>query len=104
MKKKYITLIDRTWKGKEWWTSFRSTKFIRTLTDEEASQLDNIEEVIPLKPLEENVIGDDRKNGRMFCKKCESKRGFHIHKVRHGQYSQWYNIYKCADCGCREKR
>ena len=102
MKKKYITLRDRTWKGKEWWTSFYGVKNIRTLTDEEASTLEDIQEVIPLKPLEENVVGDD--NSRMFCLKCGSKRGFFVHKVRRGKMSDWYSIFKCGDCGCREKR
>ena len=89
-KRKYITLRDRTWKGEEWWSSFGGTKFIRTLTDEEAKTLDDIEEVTPLRPLETGVVGDE--NGRMFCKKCDSKRGFYIHKMFRSAQVNWYYI------------
>lgn len=102
MKKRYITLIDRTWKGKGWWSSFGGTYFYRMLTDEEAKSLDCIQEVIPLKPCEENVV--NRESGRISCLKCKSTKGFFIHKMFRGKQINWYYIYKCADCGCREKK
>lgn len=46
MRKPYITLRDRTWKGKEWFTSCFGQKNIRMLTDEEAEKLENIQCVI----------------------------------------------------------
>ena len=100
-KKKYITLYDRTWKGKEWFSSFRSQKFIRSLTEAEAAMLDGIEEVVPALPLEEGVVG--LSNGRLYCKKCGSAKGFFVHKMHRGEQSRWYTTYKCADCGARER-
>ena len=99
--KSYITLRDRTWKGKEWFSSHGSYKFIRKLTDEEAGVLDDIELVPEPKPFEKIVGNDD---GRMFCLKCDSKKGFYVYKMRRGKQKNWYNIYKCANCGCREKK
>lgn len=107
MKKPYITKIDRTWKGKTWFSSLGRAKIIRKLTDEEAKPLleeGTIEEVIPLKDCEENVVGEDRENGRMFCLKCKSQRGFYIHKHHRGAMMNWYHIFRCSDCGCREKK
>lgn len=102
MKKNYITLVDRTWKGKEWWADTK--RGIRKLTDEEASSLENIREYIsPLKPLGENVVGQEPHMGKMYCLKCQSKKGFYVYKNRRGEQVGWYNIYKCADCGAREK-
>ena len=99
--KPYITLRDRTWKGKEWFTSYRSYKNIRMLTNEEAESLDNIQEVIPKKKPIKGVVGD--KDGRLFCLKCGSQKGFYIYKMHRGKQSNWYNIYTCPDCGEREK-
>lgn len=96
----YITLRDRTWKGKEWWASYGSDKFIRKLTDEEAATLDDIELVPEPKPFEK-IVGSD--NGRMFCLKCDSRKGFYPYKMHRGAQKNWYTIYKCADCGSREK-
>jgi len=97
--KPYITLIDRSWKGKEWFTSFRSYKNIRRLTDEEAEPLlkdGTIEEVI-LPEYGKDIIGNN--NGRMFCKKCGSDKGFYIKKRPFGKK---VNVYTCAGCGIRE--
>jgi len=55
--KPYITLRDRQWKGKEWFTSWRSQKNIRRLTDEEAKPFledGTIKEVIPPEYGKEN--------------------------------------------------
>jgi len=103
MKKSYITLRDRTWKGREWWSSYGRNVNIRRLTDEEAATLTDIEEwVNPLQPVQDNVVGND--DGRMFCKKCGSKKGFYVYKNHRGEQKKWYTIYKCAECGAREKR
>ena len=100
-KKKYITTRDRTWKGKDWFSSFRSTKFIRTLTQKEADSLDCIQEVPKPKPFVK-CRGDN--NGRMFCLLCKSTRGFYIYQMHRGKQINWYMIYKCSDCGEREKK
>ena len=72
------------------------------LTDEEAETLENIQIIeLPKKPID-NVVGND--NGRMYCLKCDSRKGFYIYKMRRGKQDNWYNIYKCADCGKREKK
>jgi len=102
MKNKYTTLIDRTWKGKEWFTSYRSYVNVRTLSDEEAKPL--LEEApiklfIPKKPYKKNVMGSD--DGRMFCNLCGSREGFYIKKRPFGHNIE---IYTCANCGEREKR
>jgi len=71
--KSYITLIDRTWKGKGWFTSYKSYKNIRRLADEEAKPLleaGTIKEV-ELPKYSKDIVGND--NGRMFCNKCGSK-------------------------------
>jgi len=104
MKKKYITHIDRTLRGKEWWSTFGSTKFIRTLTDEEAATLDNIEEVPEPKPFEKIVDEALARTGKLACIKCGSKKGFYIYKMNRGKQSGWYVIYRCPDCGAREKK
>lgn len=102
-KKKYITLRDRVWKGKEWWSSFRRQVYIRTLTQEEANTLDDIQEYVPkLKPLEENII--DCKDSRLSCKKCKSTKGFYVYNFRRGEQKKWFRIYTCADCKSREKK
>ncbi len=101
MKKSYITLRDTQWKGKEWFTSFRSYRNIRRLTDEEAKPLleeGTIKEYNP-PVYEKDVIGRD--NGRLFCKKCGSKKGFYIKKRPFGRK---VNIYTCAECGIKEKK
>jgi len=103
MKKKYITKYDRTWKGKEWFSSWGSQKFIRTLTDEEAATLDGIEEVPEPEPFIE-CVGSNRETGRMFCLKCGSKKGFFVYKMCRGEQKNWYDINKCAECGAREKK
>jgi len=100
--KPYITLRDRQWKGKEWFTSWRSQKNIRMLTGKEAESLENIQEVELLKEPVADVVGND--DGRMFCLKCGSKRGFYIFKMHRGKQSNWYRMYKCSDCGEREKK
>lgn len=96
--KPYITLIDRIWKDKEWFTSWRSHKNIRKLTEEEAKSLDNIEEVIPPK-YGKDIMGVD--DGRMFCKKCDSRKGFYIKKRPFGKEIE---VFTCANCGIREIR
>ncbi len=108
MKKRYITLIDRTFKGKEWWSSgYRGYKFIRSLTDEEAKTLDNIElapEKIKQKPFEKIIDEKEARAGRLACIKCGSKKGFYVYKMHRGKQSGWYEILRCPDCGAREKR
>lgn len=106
MKKSYTTLIDRTWKGKEWWASFRSTKFIRRLTEEEAKGLDNIQEYTKplLKPFEKILDEKEARAGRLACIKCGSKKGFYFYKMHRGKQAGWYEIIRCPDCGAREKR
>jgi len=102
--KPYTTLRDRQWKGKEWFTSFRSYKNIRKLTDEEAKPLleeGTIQLVIEKKKPTIGVVGDN--DGRMFCLKCDSQKGFYVYKMYRGKQSNWYNIYTCVDCGEREK-
>ena len=78
VKKRYITLIDRTFKGKEWWSSgHRGYQFIRSLTDEEAKTLDNIElapEIIKPKPFEKIIDEKEARAGRLSCIKCGSKK------------------------------
>ncbi|MDD5178308.1 MAG: hypothetical protein PHT54_03465 [Candidatus Nanoarchaeia archaeon] len=101
MKQAYITLRDRMWKGKEWYTSFRSHLNIRKLTDEEAKPFleeGSIEKVIPKKPYKENVVGND--NGKMVCKLCGSRKGFYVKKFPFGHR---VIIYTCAECGERQK-
>jgi len=102
--KPYITLRDRDWKGKDWFTSYRSYKNIRRLTDEEAKPFledGTIEEVKLKKEPTIGVVGN--KNGTMVCLKCGSQRGFFVYKMHRGKQSGWYNLYTCADCGEREK-
>jgi len=97
--KPYETLRDRTWKGKEWFTSWRSQKSIRKLTEEEAKPLleeGTIREVI-MPEYGKDIIGTD--DGRMFCKKCKSKKGFYIKKRPFGKK---ISVYTCANCGVRE--
>jgi len=104
--KPYITLIDRTWKGKEWWTSFRSHKNIRKLTDEEAKpflEVGTIQEVIPPKynkDIVEDILDDKgERTGRIKCRICGSQKGFYIKKYPFGKK---VIVYTCADCGIRE--
>ena len=97
----YITLRDREWKGKEWFTSYGSHLNIRKLTDEEAEPLlseGTVQKIIP-KPAFEEILGVN--DGRMFCLKCGSNKGFYIKKRPFGKK---INIFTCADCGRREKR
>jgi hypothetical protein len=97
--KSYITLRDRTWKGKEWFTSYKSQKFIRQLTEEEAKPLleaGTIKEVIPVKR-GKDIVGSD--NGRIFCNECGSRKGFYIKKFPFGKK---VIVYTCAECGIRE--
>jgi len=94
--KPYITLRDRTWKGREWFTSFRSMKNIRKLTEEEANSLDDIQEV-KLPEYGKDIIGND--NGRMFCNECGSKKGFYTKKRPFGKK---VNVFTCVECGIRE--
>ena len=103
--KPYETLLDRNWKGKEWFTSWRSYKNIRKLTEEEASPLleaGTIKEVIMPK-YEKDIVGDVMKDGqrtgRMFCNKCGGTTGFYIKKRPFGKEIE---IFTCADCGVRE--
>ena len=105
--KSYITLIDRIHKGKDWFSSYRSYKFIRRLTDEEAKPLleaGTIQEVIMLE-YGKDIVGDIMENGertgRVFCKICGSKKGFYIKKFPFGKPIK---VYICADCGIREVR
>ena len=97
--KPYETLIDRIWKGKEWFTSWRSYKNIRRLTEEEARPLltDGTIKEIELPKYKKDIIGDN--NGRMFCKECKSDKGFYIKKRPFGKK---INVYTCANCGIRE--
>jgi len=94
--KSYITLIDRTWKGKQWFTSYRSYRNIRKLTEEEAKSLDYIQEYIPPERATD-IVGSD--NGRMFCNKCGSRKGFYIKK---NPFGKMIDVYTCAGCGIRE--
>jgi hypothetical protein len=96
--KPYITLRDRTWKGKEWFTSYRSQKNIRKLTKEEAESLSDIQEVI-LPTYGKDIVGVD--NGRMFCNKCGSRKGFYVKKFPFGKK---ISVYTCAECKIREIR
>ena len=99
--KPYITLRDREWKGKEWFTSWKSYKNIRKLTDEEAKPFleeGSIQEIIPPK-YSKDIVGSD--NGRMFCNKCGSSKGFYIKKRPFGKKIE---VFTCADCGIREIR
>ena len=105
--KPYITKLDRTWKDKEWFTSYRSYKNIRCLTEEEAKPFledGTIEEVI-LPEYGKDIMGDimegGKRTGRVFCKKCGSEKGFYIKKCPFGKR---INVYTCADCGIREVR
>ena len=101
MKKGYITLRDREWKGKEWFTSYKSCLNVRKLTNEEAKPLleeGTIQEVIPKKPFQENVVGND--NGRIVCNLCGSREGFYIKKRPFGHKIR---IYECVKCGARER-
>ena len=100
--KPYITLRDRQWKGKVWFTSWRSYKNIRRLTEAEAKEIDDIQEVKPKKEPTSGVVGE--KDSRMFCLKCGSQKGFYVFKMRQGKQVNWYNIYTCPDCEEREKR
>ena len=98
--KPYITLRDREWKGKEWFTSYKSYKNIRRLTDEEAKPLlekGTIEEVI-LPKYKKDIVGV-RDNGRMFCKICGSDNGFYL---KQRPFGKKINVYTCANCEARE--
>lgn len=101
MKRTYITKYDRTWKGREWFSSYGSQRFTRRLSDEEAASLDGIELVPDPKPFTQCVGSSD---GRMFCTICNSRKGFFVYKMRRGTQRKWYDIYKCAECGEREKK
>lgn len=97
--KPYITLININWKGKEWFTSYKSQKNIRKLTDEEAKPLleaGTIQEVI-LPKYDKDIVGND--DGRMFCNICGSRKGFFIKKYPFGKK---IIVYTCAECGIRE--
>ena len=97
--KAYITLRDRRWKNKEWFTSFRSQKNIRKLTEEEATPLlkeGTIKEV-ELPTYQTNLVGVDK--GRMFCTVCGSQKGFYIKKRPFGKAVQ---VFICAGCSKRE--
>jgi hypothetical protein len=97
--KPYITLRDREWKGKDWFTSFKGHQNIRKLTNEEAEPLleeCTIQEVV-LPEYKKDIVGD--KNGRMFCKICGSNKGFYIKKRPFGKK---INVFTCANCGIRE--
>jgi len=97
--KPYITLRDRDWKGKDWFTSYRSYKNIRRLTDREAKPfLDEgtIQEVI-LPVYKKDIFRTD--NGRMICNECGNKKGFYIKKRPFGKA---ISVFICAECGIRE--
>jgi len=99
--KPYITLRDRMWKEKEWFTSYRSYKNIRMLTEEEANSLDNIQEVQLKEKPTSGVVS--KESGKMHCLKCGSQKGFYMYKMHRGKQANWYTMFECADCGKREK-
>jgi len=97
--KPYLTLRDRLWKGKEWYTSFRSMKNIRKLTDEEAKPFledETIVEYIPPK-YGKDIVGDD--NGTMVCNVCGSRKGFYVKSYPFGKPIR---VYTCSECKIRE--
>ena len=100
-KQQYITLIDRTWKGKEWFSPFGSYRPTRMLTDSEAALLEHIRLVEPRQPFTHCVGNSD---GRMFCMTCGSQDGFSIYKMHRGAQRNWYTISTCVECRAREKR
>ena len=97
--KPYITLLDRDWKGKVWYTSYRSVKNVRRLNDEEARPFltaGTIQEVI-LPTYGKNIMGVI--DGKMVCNVCTSRKGFYIKKRPFGKK---ITVFICAGCGVRE--
>lgn len=92
--KPYITLRDRMWKGKDWFSGFRSQKFIRKLTEEEANSLDNIQEVI--LPKYDDIL--DTSNGKIHCKKCGNL-GLYC-KTR--PFGKEIKVWSCPNCKLRQ--